>query len=109
MCYVFPTMSSRFYAISNRTGRMCNKNHISVKSKGLALFLCLFLADYSSGPFQAGPQSSGAGSNTVGSVSYTHLGKVTQTVGSERRTGKRRHGSFAPDEWDGRRRRTPEH
>ncbi len=66
MCNVFPTMSSRFYAISNRTGRMCNKNHISVKSKGLALFLCLFLADYSSGPFQAGPQSSGAGSNTVG-------------------------------------------
>ena len=47
MCNVFSTMSFRFYAISNRTGRMCNKNHISVKSKGLALFLCLFLADYS--------------------------------------------------------------
>lgn len=36
-------------------------------------------------------------------------GKVTQTVGSERRTGERRHGSFAPDERGGQRRRTPEH
>ena len=36
-------------------------------------------------------------------------GEVMQTVGSERRTRKRQHGSFAPDERDGQRRRAPGH